>query len=430
MTLKLPKIVKLKLPFFSSSKGSGEEAAFQPDFDPAQDFESDEDRKPRGFRKWLPWGGVALAYLGVAAVAGGTVYYLSTHADDIQSEMMALRPKLVVQPLPGGPPVPAGDAGQEMAGDAHASSTDQGGDSHGEGDNHQEMASQETAPPTPELQPDSNQILQPQPDPNLVEETPLGPLPKIAADGRQPWRVYARMFNSLDKRPKVAIVVTDLGLNQALSEEAIGLPGAMTLGFASYAGGLSDWIDKARTGGHEVLLTLPMEPYDYPRSDPGPYALMTSYDAAENMKKLNWVLTRATGYVGLINFEGTRFSGNVELLTPVLTQLAARGLLYVDNGAAPLSMTRDVARDTDAPAVVADLVLDNPPDRASIVGQLARLETIARAKGVAVGVVHPFPASLNRLRVWSRELAAKGIALIPVSGVVAGGYRKNAQGSG
>lgn len=425
MTLKLPKIPKVKIPFLSSSDRNGEEGDFQDEF---EDF---DDREPEGARKWLPWVAVGLAYLVVIGGVGGAVYYLSSQADDIRSEMMALRPSMVVEPLPGAPDMAMeaeqpGDAGDDAA--AQPSTTEDAAAAlakaaAGAGDS-QEPATEETAA----LQLEAFQSLQPHPNPNLIEETAVGPLPKIADDGRMPWRVYARPFNSLDKRPKVAIVVTDLGLHDALTEEAVDLPGAMSLAFAPYARGLSEWIQKSRDAGHEVLLTLPMEPYDFPRSDPGPYALMTSYGPEENIKKLNWILSRATGYVGLVNFQGSRFNSSADLLEPVLAHLAGRGLLYLDSGETPITVTRLVAEERDAPVAVADITLDNPPDRASIVAQLARLEARARADGVAVGVAHPFPATMSRLRVWSRELAAKGIALIPLSAVIAGEFRTAGSG--
>lgn len=399
MTLKLPKLPKVRIPFLGASKEQAGEGAFDDAFG-----DDDDDREPSGARRVIPWIGVVLAYLAVIGGVGGTVYYLSSQSDMIQAEMMALRPSHVVAPLPGAD-------GAEMA-DGDASSTDA-----------VEGAPAAPAEPDPELEPEVFQTLHPHPNPSLVEETPIGPLPKIAEDGRMPWRVYARPFNSLETRPKVAIVVSDLGLNTALAEEAIQLPGAMTLAFASYSPGLSDWIDKARDGGHEVLLTLPMEPYDFPRSDPGPYALMGSFDETTNVDKLRWVMSRATGYVGLVNFQGSKFNSSADLIRPVLAEMGDRGLLYLDSGETPVSVVPLIAEDVNMPAVKVDIVLDNPPDRGSIVAQLARLEARARARGVAVGLAHPFPASLNRLRVWSRELAAKGIALIPLSAVVAGGYQ-------
>ena len=102
-------------------------------------------------------------------------------------------------------------------------------------------------------------LLTPAPDPALIEESPSGPLPKVGADGRTPWRVYSRPHNALETRPQIAVVVTEVGVSNSTTEEAIRLPGPVTLAFAPYARDLSNQIEQARSAGHEVLLTLPME---------------------------------------------------------------------------------------------------------------------------------------------------------------------------
>ncbi|MEO8114288.1 MAG: divergent polysaccharide deacetylase family protein, partial [Phenylobacterium sp.] len=139
---------------------------------------------------------------------------------------------------------------------------------------------------------------------------PGGPLPIIAQDGRTSAQVYARPFFA-DGRPKVALVIGGLGLNARATQQAIEtLRPEVTLSFVAYAEGLQGWIDMARAHGHEVLLETPMEPMDYPDNDPGPYTLMTDAQAPDTLKKLEWVLSRATGYFGLTNYLGSRFLGS------------------------------------------------------------------------------------------------------------------------
>src|SRR3984885_6001362 len=117
------------------------------------------------------------------------------------------------------------------------------------------------APP----QPPAPTGLGPAPDLALVEAAPIGPLPKIEAlpDGRtrQPWQVYARPFDAPDTKPRVAVLLTGLGLSSAPTEAAINrLPPEVTLSFSPYAEHLGDWLQAARAAGHEVLLDLPLEP--------------------------------------------------------------------------------------------------------------------------------------------------------------------------
>ena len=175
-------------------------------------------------------------------------------------------------------------------------------------------------------------VLHPHPDPKLVERTDIGLLPIVGADGRKPWRVYSRPFNVLEKRPKVAIVVTGLGVSFNATESVVGiLPGEVTLAFAPFAGKLKEWIDAARGAGHEVLINLPMEPRGYPRDDPGPFGLLTALDTEQNRRRLDWVLSRMSGYVGVTNYMGDRFTANQTAMRPVMREMQRRGLMFLDS---------------------------------------------------------------------------------------------------
>jgi hypothetical protein len=140
-------------------------------------------------------------------------------------------------------------------------------------------------------------------DAALTEQTPVGPIPRVAADGRRPMDLYARPADALAVgTARVAIVVGGLGISESGTQTAIAaLPGAVTLAFAPYGGDLTQWVEQARAGGHELLLQLPLEPFDYPNNDPGPKTLLVDAAAAENLKRLHWLLSRFGTYVGAMN---------------------------------------------------------------------------------------------------------------------------------
>ena len=192
----------------------------------------------------------------------------------------------------------------------------------------------------------------------------------------------------------------------------------MTLAFAPYARQIEDWIGKARERGHEVLLTLPMEPRDFPRSDPGPFALMSSLDAEQNLRRLEWILSRATGYVGLISYQGSGFSANARALRPIMADLKGRGLVYLDARESAASVAQRTAAQVGVPAAQADLVVDLDLGRASVLKQLKLAESLARANGSVIAIGRPYPVTLERIRIWLRELAENGLALTPLSGVI------------
>ncbi|HEX6144065.1 MAG TPA: divergent polysaccharide deacetylase family protein, partial [Geminicoccaceae bacterium] len=145
--------------------------------------------------------------------------------------------------------------------------------------------------------------------PDLVEPSPFGPLPRVAADGQRPFFAHASPFDFDDSRPKVAILVLGLGLQERATEAALALPAGISLQFSPYAPDLDRDVTRARRSGHEVLLALPTEPPEYPLGDPGPHTLLASAGSAENLDRLHWVLGRTTAYVGVAG-EGRRFAAS------------------------------------------------------------------------------------------------------------------------
>lgn len=277
-----------------------------------------------------------------------------------------------------------------------------------------------TAPLPPPRERPVGQPLLPAPDSDLVETGPHGPLPIIGRDGREPWRVYGRPFDRTDKRPRVAIIITGLGPSGIATDIGINeLPGGVTLAFDPYARRLNEWTERARAVGHEVMLSLPMEPNDYPRQDPGPYALLTSLGPADNLERLDWVLSRVTGYVGLINMMGARFTTSPPSLAPIFEELKKRGLLFVDGRASEESVAGALARSMGVPRVVADAALDGEATREAIDRQLAGLETLAQRNGAALGIGFAYPVTLERVAAWTRTLEAKNLVLAPASALAA-----------
>ena len=196
------------------------------------------------------------------------------------------------------------------------------------------------------------------------------------------------------------------------------LPGAVTLSFNPYARDLQGWIEQARAAGHEVLLQLPMEPFGYPNNDPGPHSLLTRLTDKENLNRLEWMLGRFTGYSGVTNQMGSRFTSSTSDIEPILKVLKSRGLVFLDGRTSAKSVAGKVASQLGMPVAVNNRFLDNKADRANIDARLADLERIARFTGTAIGVAYPYPVTMERLTVWAQTLNRKGFVLSPVSATV------------
>ena len=248
---------------------------------------------------------------------------------------------------------------------------------------------------------------------------PAPSAPSAQPGGLAPWQTYATPFNYDDPRPRVAIVILDLGLSSAATEAAIqGLPAGVTLAFSPYAENLSNWLNLSRASGHEALLGLPMEPANFPARDPGPRTLLTSLSPRENLDRLDWVLGRVSGYVGVTNNMGSRFTASAEALRPVLTTLRDRGLVFVDARTTPRSVAASVATSLGLPRAINDRLIDQQAARAPIDAMLADVEKVAMETGNAVAMGQPYPVTLERLANWLPTLEAKGIALAPITALL------------
>jgi polysaccharide deacetylase 2 family uncharacterized protein YibQ len=254
-------------------------------------------------------------------------------------------------------------------------------------------------------------------DPRLQETSRHGAIP-IAAGGASPVRAYAAADprGAATETPAVVVVVSGLGVSAAQTLAAIRrLPAAVTLGFAPYGPQVGKWAGEARAAGHEILLQVPMEPFDYPDNDPGPQTLLTSLSAAQNLDRLHWHMSRFAGYVGLTPFMGARLAADDAAMQTIISDAARRGLGYFDDGRAARSAAGRLAETDGLPFARADLVIDKVAAAGDIDAALGELERLARQRGIAIGAASLAPVTIDRLVAWAGALAERGIALVPLT---------------
>ena len=254
-------------------------------------------------------------------------------------------------------------------------------------------------------------------DQRLLEKSKYGMIP-VVADGLKPFTVYAADADRAKaaKMPVIAIVVVGLGVGAAKTADAImKLPPAVTLAFTPYGTDPAKLAERARAQRHEILLQVPMEPFDYPDNDPGPHTLLTSLTPEQNIDRLYWHLSRFQGYAGIANFMGARFTAADTVMQPVIREVAKRGLGYLDDGSSPRSAAPAVTASQSMPFAKADFTIDAVPTSAEIDRTLVKLETLAKERGMAVGVASALPISIERLATWIKTLDSRGIMLVPLT---------------
>jgi polysaccharide deacetylase 2 family uncharacterized protein YibQ len=254
-------------------------------------------------------------------------------------------------------------------------------------------------------------------DQRLLEKSRYGMIP-VVADGLKPFTVYAADADRTKaaKMPVIAIVVGGLGVGAAKTADAImKLPPAVTLAFTPYGADPAKLAERARAQRHEILLQVPMEPFDYPDNDPGPQTLLTTLTPEQNIDRLYWHLSRFQGYAGIANFMGARFTATDAVMQPIIREAAKRGLGYLDDGSSPRSAAPSLTAAQAMPFAKADFTIDAVPTSAEIDRTLVKLETLAKERGLAVGVASALPISIERLAAWIKTLDSRGIMLVPLT---------------
>ena len=256
-------------------------------------------------------------------------------------------------------------------------------------------------------------------DKKLLQRTHEGMIPQIGPDGVRPFIRYATKFKVPANRkdaPRIAIIVGGLGISASATAAALAkLPSPVTFAFTPYADDLEALAAKARSTGHELLLQVPMEPLDYPNNDPGPRTLLTSLSDDQNIARLHWLMGRVQGYVGLASYMGARFTASNQALTPVLREVAKRGLIYVDDGSSPRSIAGQLAGTVNLPFAKTDSVLDAVPTPIEIERALRRLEMTARAHGMAVGYASAQQSTITAISHWAKTVESRGFLLVPIT---------------
>lgn len=244
-----------------------------------------------------------------------------------------------------------------------------------------------------------------------------------AAELEQP--VSSARLPSIPAGPLIAIVLTELGPNPGAAKIAIDrLPQAVSLAFSPYADASRGLAATAKAGGHEVWLSVPMQPKSYPRISPGKNALLTGESSAENVRRLEWALSRVDGPVGITNMMGSAFTEDAAAMRPVLGALKARNLSYIDARSSGKSIGEAEARAVGVAAATNDRFLDEPVTAANIRRNLDELVATAKRRGYAIGYARATPETLRQLESWSAGLGASGVTLVG-AGTVA---RKNSGG--
>lgn len=264
-----------------------------------------------------------------------------------------------------------------------------------------------------------------EPDPPLP---PLPAAPPVAAPsaevapavpGLPAWRRHAVAVAAADPRPKIALVIDDMGVMRARTAQALALPGPLTLAWFPFAPDLPGQMQAAAARGHEALLHMPMQSFSNSTLQTGPDPLRIDLPAEVNLDRLRAAFAAVPGVVGLNNHMGSVATRDPALMELVALQVRTHGMLFLDSVVVPHSLGLKQAEAAGVPAAGRDVFIDNTANPATIHTQLLEIEATARRLGYAIAIGHPRPHTLAALADWLPTLPGKGFVLWPIAATVA-----------
>ncbi len=254
------------------------------------------------------------------------------------------------------------------------------------------------------------------------ESSETEPSPEQAPADEEKAVEFTGVGEILDKRPRVAIILTGLGLSKTSTEQALTLPKEITLSFSPYASTLDEWMHKAAEKEFTLFIDLPMEPSDYPISDPGPSALLTQASVDQNLAQLNSVVSVTKGYSGVLGALDEQFTFSMDGIIPVLNALKEKQLLFVYTNKPRNFFLPQTAKSMALPVMTHDIVLDQNLSEQALNNKFEEIEVVAREKGYAIVIGRPYPTTISKIDRWVKLLNEKGLVLVPISSIIS--YKK------
>lgn len=229
----------------------------------------------------------------------------------------------------------------------------------------------------------------------------------VSLDGRATHRLsltpLAAEPLTIAARPKMAIVIDDLGEDRAFARQLTGLGFPVAFSVWPYSTHRTATVRLARESGNDILVHQPMEPQGWPTVNPGKGSVYMNMTRQDIRRTIRNNLARIPEAQGMNNHMGSRFTQWPHGMRAVMEELKVKNVYFLDSRTTPRSTAREEAGRFSVPLYRRNIFLDNVAEERAILHQLRKTERIALSSGEAVAIGHPHPATMQALRTWARE---------------------------
>jgi len=255
----------------------------------------------------------------------------------------------------------------------------------------------------------------------LYQSTDYGLLPiKNKETGMTPFKAYKKQVSVNPEKPSIAFVVVNVGINENVTNDLIGtLPENITFSFSPYAWNVKALMMKAQQAKHETWMTLPLQTKDYPKTDPGPLAILNAAGIKQNQIRLNTLMGKAVGYAGFISTKDHAFRSENSRTSPIFKDVFERGLAIIDSSDKSINFVKRTAEKNGYPHGQNNFWLDDDLRPLALNQKLRQALEQSRNNGKAIVMMHPYPASVKTLQKFLSSVAAQEFNIVPASALVA-----------
>jgi len=226
-----------------------------------------------------------------------------------------------------------------------------------------------------------------------------------------------KFYNNSTFRPKVAIIIDDIGYSFSRARQFLELNVPITFSILPRLAKSNALAIEIRTTGHEIMLHQPMEPYGS-KLDPGPGALYVGYEPDRIVSIIEENISDVPCAVGVNNHMGSRFTGCKKETNEALQIVKERGLFFVDSLTSSHSVAYETAIKLNMASARRNIFLDHYPNESAILSQLYKLKKHAQKYGQAIGIGHPFAETARAIGRFSTSLKDSEISLVHMSKVI------------
>lgn len=197
--------------------------------------------------------------------------------------------------------------------------------------------------------------------------------------------------------PRIAILIDDMGNNHKIGKEMIDLDMGLSFAFLPFTPHTQDLMNLASAHNYDILLHLPMEATAN-KWDPGPGTITTGMSQNAIILQVLKNLLDVPKAIGVNNHMGSKFTSDKASMQAALAPIKKRHLFFLDSMTSSTSIAYETARELGIKTGRRDIFLDNDQNSAKIKAQLQKLIKRAKKNGTAIGIGHPYPATLATLK--------------------------------